>query len=259
MSERANKHIHVEAAKRDIVDQITASDRLQFYTVLSQLHSGESSLPDAAFRYFIPPRILELSDDPRQVHIHRVESEKTYASFIISERKKNPVSDEAAFWQFVERFWQHPHLYRTEERRKPATVDNIHATHYYWITSGLLTLNDYVWLRIRLERKSPMNVYVDTHWDREEQHGKGVGHSFYARLQEIMKAVGYRYITGQNTNRNLSFFIDPVKGLGRVPLSKIKKAKRHEFFDNPEKISRADIRKKTIDFLYPEDKGKYVR
>lgn len=82
-----------------------------------------------------------------------------------------------------------------------------------------------------------------------------VATSFYQRLREVARAMGFWIITGNNDAGNIGFFRDK---LGRTPFSLINPEFGELFFPcMQDAIQPAISPLTTIDFLYPEDKQKY--
>ncbi|CAN5118250.1 hypothetical protein BH09PAT1_BH09PAT1_5900 [soil metagenome] len=124
------------------------------------------------------------------------------------------------------------------------------------IKSGKLSNNDHIINKIRLSTNpddTPLVLYVDNYIDREELQGKGIGKSYYQNLQEFARSLGYRFISGSNSPKNINFF---VQTLGRSLLEDIDPEKAMLLHPYPTQVKK-DL--ETVDFLYPEDKLTYLK
>lgn len=98
-------------------------------------------------------------------------------------------------------------------------------------------------------------LHVAKYGDSKPWRGLGIATSFYQRLREAARAMGFWIITGNNDACNIGFFRDK---LGRTPFSLINPEFGGLFFPSIEDaIQPAMSPLTTIDFLYPEDKQKY--
>lgn len=104
------------------------------------------------------------------------------------------------------------------------------------------------------EGKNILNVlkYSDT----PEFQKLHVATSFYQRLREVARAMGFWIITGNNNANNIGFFRDK---LGRIPFSIINPEFGELFFPSMQDVIQPAMNPlTTIDFLDPCDKAKYI-
>lgn len=234
-----------------IIDEIVAKDKKAFdQWVVNPDNQRRLDIPKEALRYLlIPRRILELAEDPNNVDVAIIQNLPLALDALVIEKISNPVSNPESFNTYV-----------TEKRNHqrssgsavpvPVDVDSFHASHVNIIAMGVIGLNDYVTNYIALSNTtSPEDLYVSDYQDREEIQGKGVATSFYSRLREVAKSLGFRFITGMNLEEKArNFFIRS----GRFSLNQIKTRLRGKFYHNPDNPFL------TVDFLYREDREKYL-
>lgn len=251
-----------------IIDKIIAQDKKAFEQWSSNPDNQRRlDMPKEVLRYFIPKKILELAEDPEKVDVVLIDTEKNPDSLtaLIIERKHNSISDPDSFDAY-NRDVRELEIQRANQRAAsgkrisvpsgrtnipmPPDVDNFHATHLNMVSQGFIRLNDYVFLNITLSNKvSPKLLNVENYQDREENRGKKVAPSFYDRLREISKSLGFRFIVGWNlADKAREFFIK----MGRSSLAQIKPEFRGEFHPHQ------DDPFLTVDFLYKEDTERYL-
>lgn len=206
-------------------------DKDTFFGALDSNLDRLLTIPDAALQYFIPPRILELSDDPNQVQAVKI-PDATCLQLVIIDKKK------------------------------PSYQGNFRTKHPDWQQYNLVGAKEYIYLEVSL-MSNPFNkkiLGVSDYNDRPENTHKGIASSFYSRLRDISRALGYRFITGWNESRNITFFtVDTEsKGLGRYQLKHVQPDKRAEFLSDSLNSKHESLEYFTIDFLYPEDTQQYL-
>ncbi len=244
-----------------IIDQMLARNQAAFEQWISDpTHRQRMDLSPEALQVLIPRRLYEIADDPKRVSIIPTISSESILQAVMFERKAIPASNPESLSRWIEsiRIKQEAEKEKAEQEGKnyrfhtpptPEEIDEQHVHFYKLLLEGELTAYDYITNDIALIGEyEPDVLNVSEYNDRDELHGKGVGKSFYANLRTIAKKMGYRYITGSNNDRNLSFF---TTTLGRATLPQIKAEFRHKFHYNPDDNKTKTY---TIDFLYDEDK-----
>ncbi len=249
----------VDNDKKTEVERIVDSDRVAFEDWYKDPQHAQSfaDAPHAAMRYILVPKVfLELSNDPEAVNAVIIDQTAKRLNGIVVEHKLQPVSNSESYEQYN---------MLLEQKRKntpndeifippdgPDDIDPEHLLYNSFVEQGLIDFNDYVANVITLDVNENGCLYVGTYHDREELRGKGVAKSFYKRLQDVARKMGFRYITGNNDTRNLSFFTGT---LGRSLIKDIKPEYWHLFMSTQQ---RAPSDTDTIDFLYPEDKLQFL-
>lgn len=256
---------------KDAVSIIIATDKEAFKEYSADPNNKRRlNLPKTALRYMvIPPRILELVDDPTRVDLHLTEIATDKVGAIVVEHRAAPITDMNSRRKYLA---EKDEFYKREKAKAgnpivfmipktggpslPADVDPYHVNDKYLklVESGVFSPNDFFINNIQLLAKdiNPQVLYVADYRIRESLQRQGIGSSFYTRLRECAKDLGFRFVTGQNfENGNITYFRDK---LGRSTLDQVKPEKRGEFSDTakPDKNT-------TIDFLYPEDKAAYIQ
>lgn len=257
--------------KKDVVTGIIENDKRAFNEWAADPNNqGKLSLPEPALRYMvISSRILELADDPTQVGLDIAESSASRAWTLVVEHRTSPVTNQEAGKRYLskkeelrkKRIRQGRQLVlNTPEEDKivlPSDVDPYHVDKYQKLfESGVFSPNDYFLYNTNLmvPDNNPKALYIGDYRIRDRLQRQGIGTSFYERLRECARQLGFRFLTGQNwENNNITYFRDK---LGRVTLDQIKPEKRGEFLE-------IDIERllglATVDFLYPEDKDIYLQ
>lgn len=250
MSENTRSTLH--RADAALIANRVLLDREAFYSHLQREEFHKFHIPEPALQYFIPPRILELVANPANVRVARLPS-SAMLNLLVIDRRKNPLSDVHAVAKF------HAKFHENHEARMPAGIDQYHAYKANWLREGIIDLRDYVMLEANLMNAGHNNLLVADYNDRREYRHKGVAKSFYERLREIGKAMGFRYISGWNSDKNASFFTGSENGLGRSTLAQVVPGKRGEFLSDHMNTEPEVFGSYTIDFLYPEDKRHYIQ
>lgn len=120
------------------------------------------------------------------------------------------------------------------------------------VEQGKLKLSDFVTNRVLLTQMTHEELHVSDYDDQESLRGKGVANSFYKRLRELAQHMGFRFLTGLNTPRNVGYFVEK---LGRVRLRDVKPDLRASLKSN---YSTNDLDFFTVDFLNPHDKEQFL-
>lgn len=234
------------------IDQIVAKDHQAFSDWVSQ----QAQLPRLNFtpeasRYVIPRRLLELATEPAHVSVRVLEATPDTFDFLVVETFPSPISDQRALAEYIqayERFFSS--IVAGESVQKPPIPEDIDPYHVYYneyIDRGILHLNDKLLLNISIDRADPTELFVGAYQGRTDQEGKGIARSFYERLREIARTLGFQYITGENSEENIGYF---VTQLGRKRFAELPSPLQEEFENNHPDV---DLELFTVDFLQPEN------
>lgn len=264
MSDPDRLQTPAELQRQSEISQITQNDRNAFHQWIqtSQGDTARLDMPVAALRYMvIPPRVLELAENPHAVDVLVLEGDQNSVSLYTLEHKNHPVSDRDALikcWNDYDSIFEcfdgeYENVLRTfRNRPPPENVDMFHIEAKELIKEGKLTINDFIVFHLVISLQNEQQLVVDEYKDNVSIRRQGIGSSFYSRFRETIKSMGIRFITGKNSEKNISFF---TQVLGRCLLSQVKPEFRSVLFAN---FDNEDHKLCTIDFLYPEDKAKYL-
>ncbi|MCL5774631.1 MAG: hypothetical protein M1333_00295 [Patescibacteria group bacterium] len=270
--EKINTHLNTnmngEGEYQDIRDRqidsiLEANQRRLGEWIEKNPQSKISQIPAELYLAFLPRRVYEVASDPGKVNTLPLQSDNR-VWFLAREQDyyAEQLTDPKAWDE-----WQKT---REEEAQKstsgirvlsgaPRTVNHFHAKYYKEVNAGRLMLTDRILMENHFgqEPASP-EVLHTVFFDTERR--QGIGKEFYqSTLPGVAKQFGIRFIVGNNNVANLSFFADAETGLGRSSLNQIKPEYRKQFFpnfsvDDPTR----DYSQYTVQFLYPEDKKKYL-
>ena len=209
----------VEAPPQLSVEEIIAGDKKAFEDWLAKPHFNPFGprgldIPDAALRHLaIPQRLLEISPDPAGVRVVPWERNRKHLDLAVIDMGYE----------------------KAEGRMPPEKI----AFDSYTVLIKLLS--------------NPHRVlHVEKYWDRDELKGRGVATSFHHRLRDIARQMGFRFITGENSEENIGFF---TKKLGGVTLGQIKPQLRPLFFED---TTRNSLHLNTVAILNPEDRARFL-
>lgn len=252
-----------------VIPKIIEADKRVFDEWAADPQSrGRLDMPEPVLRYvLIPPRIFELADDPNNIRLVVIVSKAAEIDGLVIEHKKPPVSNRDSLKKYLEdkeKFLKaerarmgNPRIFFPPEIGGPvlpSDVDRYHETYLKLVEAGEFGLDDYYINRanLRISKINPEVIYVGDYRIRDELRKQGIGSSFYTRLRECAKQLGFRFLTGNNwENNNITYFRDK---LGRSTLDQIKLERRGDF-----STASSGLDKFTIDFLYPEDKNTYLQ
>lgn len=231
--------------------------------VANNPHSKIDKIPLELYPAFLPRRVYELASNPEKIDILQLPAEER-VRFLAYERDYSGEDlTDLAVWDT----WQKA----KEEARKnstsrikvmpepPKSINHFHAKYDNEVRENRLKFSDRVLMENHFgqEPNNPEVLHI-AYFDSERK--QGIGKEFYQNtLPGIAKQFGVRFIVGTNTDTNLSFFTDFQTGLGRSSINQVKPEYRKTFFpnfsmDNP----NGDYSQYTVQFLYPEDKLKYL-
>lgn len=257
-------------AKSDIVNSIIATDKKAFYEWSTDLNNkGKLAIPEPALRYMvITPRILELADNPSAVGLDIAGTTPDRTGALVVEHKSTPITNEDSRRRYLDKRAEflkrekakqgNPMIFlipKTGGPTVPNDVDSYHVNEKYLklIEVGVFSLNDRFLNNIELaiSEEHPQVLFVADYRIRDSLQKRGIGTSFYERLRECARELGFRFITGQNwENNNIVYFRDK---LGRSTLDQVKPERRGDFSS-----ITTGLEQYSIDFLYPEDKPVYL-
>jgi len=219
--------------------------------------SKNLQLPDETLDAFICDRIKEIASNGQNLEITRVNRNSSELSIIIVEHSYPQLLTDANIWEQ----WLSD-IKTAKERQKdeiikvlpkaPDEINRLHAKFRSEIESGRFCLTDRILMTITLRTfpESPLALYVG---DYDGESHQGIGTDFYLKtLPDLAKKLGFRFITGLNDPKNISFY---TKNLGRYLITEIKPEYQKQLFPNAQPT---DPDFSTIQFLYPEDTKKFV-
>lgn len=167
-------------------------------------------IPDSYGGVFIPRRILELSEDPSKVRVVMTEKGPGDIGFVIVERRQQALTDPDKFREWYSE-WKKSNIrvIPSNQDEAPEGVDYKHIEQSSLIESGVLDFNDFVYCQYFADRESDPFTHVAksrSYRDREELQGKGIGTSFYDRLNEVLNLLQFRYLSGAIISQHRDFF-----------------------------------------------------
>ncbi len=171
-------------------------------------------IPQEIADVFIPQRIFELSNDPSRVKTLMVQNRpelpehKESLNFIIYEHLDKPITDAHVYEEWKKQKQKVVGSPYRHTMNLASEVDYFHMHNHDLIDSNQLSLNDKVYLHYIADvpAKYPHVVHTRNFFDRPELHGNGIGSSFYNRLEEVYKQLGFKYLAGEIFSLNRSFF-----------------------------------------------------
>lgn len=244
--------------KQQWIQDLIAKDRAAFDEwTANPKNAPRLDMPHNAMRYFlIPSKLLEIVADPSKVDVKILTNFPERISSVVYVQKDEPVTNLESLNRYVQamnEFKKRGDSKNMPFPKIPPDVDYLHA-HFARMGHGnKFDFKEFIINEMNLSSFSRDILHVDSYDNRNEFNNRGIATSFYNRLHESAKKMHYRYITGFNNPDNVTFFTNK---LGRVPLDQIPRMKRSHF--SPSSIEEDNPQHFTIDFLYPEDKAKYV-
>lgn len=270
--DQGQPNLNSQESKNDAISELTKKDRKAFYEWSADPNNkGKLALPEAVLRYMlIPQRIFEVAEDPTKVRLDIVQFSTKNIWSLVVEHKYSPVTNMDSRRRFLE---EREKFLKTDRSKQgnplvffppiigapasPTDVDQYHIEAKYQkaVEAGIFSPNDYFLNNVRLAVSdiNPQVLYVADYRIRDSLQRVRIGTSFYTRLRECARELGFRFLTGQNwEGNNITYFRNK---LGRSTLDQIKPEKRGEF----SVISGESAKLYSIDFLYPEDKIVYTQ
>lgn len=171
-------------------------------------------IPEEHSGVFIPGRILELAENPSQINAFFRKVQPDSMSVIVYERFSEPISSHIEYGKWLEeinekrRNGQMAFVSPSRQEDAPEGIDYKHVPYSPLIESGALTLNDKVYFEYlaKVIKGYPQTAVTVNFFDRSEMHGMGIGRSFYDRLEEVLKKLGFEYLGGQVISGHAQFF-----------------------------------------------------
>lgn len=262
--------------KSELIEAVTNADESAYQSWVNDQNQPKrlDTMPVSALRHLaIPRKLLEMVDDPKKVGIIVNGQQNGALDLLVTEHRTKPVTNKES----LERYLQNSRKFDEEERAKqkaqgkriyirppggptkPPDVDEYHVKYANLIESGSLQTTDFVTHHLNLRTSDdPEVLYVSHYDDREELRGKGIAGSFHERLPQVARDLGARYIVGWNEEGNVGYFTNK---LGRSRINEIKPEERVRFGATQSEIqgtTRPGDKIRTIQFLYPEEKSKYL-
>ncbi len=157
--------------------------------------SQRLDIPENLGGVFIPRQILEMAEDPGRVRtLYTEEADPRRLGVLIYERKNHSLTDPLVFDQYTAGM----DLSGARQYRQniPFYVDPMHVRFRKQIYGGRLTLNDKVYLAYQADASPdyPHVLMTRNLVDRPELHRRGIGTSFYQRLEDIYRTLGFEYL-----------------------------------------------------------------
>ncbi len=218
-----NKDLKIEQIMDGYTDELNAWIDKNPDTPLDEI-------PPELYPAFIPKKLWNEANNPEKVQTKHIHNGEGINFFVIQDLPNSKII--------------------------PNRVDQT----YHWAKlKGYTHDNQEIIMRCHMYLRGQKNdiLYVA---DYDAIENKGIGTEFYTELlPKIARSKNIRFITGKNDKDNISFFSNP-NGLNRAKLSEIKPEYRYDFFPEIglEDLIEEDFSIPTVQFLYEEDKEKYL-
>lgn len=170
-------------------------------------------MPESVGQVFIPQRVLALSSDPNRVRTVFRENGPNNLGIYICERLEQPITDNSKYeaWKRENAMkqvivFEGSHL--DDVLKSPPGIDYFHMDAQGLVDSGRITFKDKIIIgySVDVEKGYPHVVHSRSYSDRPELRGRGIGTSFYQRLEYALKELGFEYLTGIIWSRHPRFF-----------------------------------------------------
>ena len=243
--------------KAELIQKTLDQDAKAFDLWVSRVSNrGRLDLDPSALRFLvIPSRVLDLATNPDSVKVTEyTKSEPKDLCILVVETQAKPVSD-------LEEIRKYQNV-RYDGFAKDSFVglDWMHKTFSEEVISGQIGLEDFIFFYVHLT--IPSGSTKELHVNEVETHPGarrlGIAKSFYERLRYCSKKMGFRYITGWSRD---DIGERMATGMERVKYADLDKRFAWRLKSTRNEDERENIRwdRFTVDFLYEEDKTKYVR
>lgn len=207
-----------------------------------------------ALSVLVPERVKELVKNPDNLVVEQLRNEKAEVAMLVYEKDyPNTLTDPNAYAE-----WMKAIKIATDRQegksmkimpKAPHGVNRLHEKFRYLLEQGRLSLKDRV-LMASVFRVYPYNKQALFIGDFDGEAHQGIGQDFYKNtLPKFAKSLGMRFIVGENRMGNYTFFTNTLE---RCTVHDLKPEYKNLF---PEKENDFF----TIQFLYSEDKKKYVK
>ncbi|HRN96137.1 MAG TPA: hypothetical protein PLD54_01685 [Candidatus Levybacteria bacterium] len=167
-------------------------------------------LPDDLANVFIPRRTLELANNPNNVHTLFTEKGPRNLGLLLYESLPSPISDSTKLNVLMEeKQKQGVTVLPSSPTQVEEGIDYQHVLNYNLIRSGKLGLQDKILIRYLANIPEGYDSVVETrnYYDRVEMQRQGIGTSFYDRLENVLKELGFNYLTGHIISPHPEFFL----------------------------------------------------
>lgn len=175
-------------------------------------------MTDETARVFIPRRLLELSENPgnvRTVVLQEDFNDPALANnsdslyFTVYETLDRSLSDPRKLAEYMKRRSEDKvSILPMSQEEVPDGIDYKQVADWKQIQAGKIGLNDRHWFVYCADvyKGFPCVLYERGYWDRKEAQRKGVGTSFYQRLEPIVRHLGFNYLVGDVISQHPGFF-----------------------------------------------------
>lgn len=257
----------VDSEKEDTIKKIIDQHRTQFEAWIEN-NKGKSifEIPEQLLAVFIPEALYAQVEDPQRLKTRRLDAEtlKTKSlRFIIFETLDTPVTNSVIWEKHLETLAQLKRKAKEtgdsnllKSLKKPEGIDPFHLELKDSISRQEITFNDRVYIDVVLGnrvRANPNNLFFSNYFDHPDYRRRGISTNFYQNAREIIKKLGFHFITGLINPNNFSFFVDR---LGQIPLSQVRQDKRKDIMGND--YDPALTPYYAVDFLQDKDKARYL-
>lgn len=244
--------------RRQLIDQIVKNDSEVFHEWVADSENAQRlDMPHEALRYvLIPPRILEIVEDPTKVDVINFYNTDDCIKAAVFVPTSHLVTNKDHLEDYLYLLSKHHSKTSADislEPERPSDVDKFHAYYSWEGYDEKFELTDFITNEICLSAIFDQILNVDSYDDQEELRYQGVARSWYTRLHDATKKMGFRFITGYNNPQNIKMF---TQKLGRIPLDQIQIDQR--WLLHPHHKAGEFPNLFTTDFLYEEDKEKFV-
>jgi len=232
--------------RQRIISNIHKADSVAFQDWFTKTNPYQE-LPSTAesVRYLISPGVWGFVGDPARMDVVMTTCDPERIEIFVIEHMDQPLTNIESLRRYEEEISR-------PRTQLPADVDPFHWEALDEVLDGRIQVTDKIYNEIYLKSIGD-ELCVIAYGDRSELRGKGIATSFYQRLREVAKKLGFRYITGKNEKENKDFF---KKKLGRVSFDQLpddlqEYFERHHGGDIDHMDKDEDF---TVDFLNPEDR-----
>lgn len=201
-----------EQLRSQQIEALLLKNRIAFTNWVNRENAFQTlAIPQEAGDVFIPKRILEISSRPIDVHSVLLESDPRHFRVLILEHSKESISDPKKFEHWQEQQPKEEIIVRGNpysNTDSPEGIDYQHIRYDSLISSGRVSLKDKIYLDLMLDVPHGHNniVEIRNFYDRPELQGKGIGADFFKRMEMVLKALGFEYLTGSVISPHPGFF-----------------------------------------------------
>lgn len=239
--------------------QQSVSEKFDAFVSAHPEQARNLELPDEVLEALVPSRIRKVVSNPANLEVSRFRNSDDELSIIVVEHDYSEQLTDKSAW---EQWRANIEAIKKEQEgnlitflpEAPEGINRLHARFGSEVDSGRFSLSDRILMTVGISVLSevPDALYVG---DYDGEVRQGIGSDFYQNtLPEFARKLGVRFITGLNDAKNISFFVNTI---GRYTYWDIKPEHREQLFpDTDPNIASTNF--STVQFLFPEDKEKYV-